>query len=258
MKERNKIANVFTSIASEWNSKGSLISSCIGHKNPFKTEYMNWIHDGMRILDVGCGAGKNLLRIDSEYKNCELCGIDISEKMIEVANNNSSKAQNSIHFIQTDFLDFISETQYDVIIFNYVLHHMKDPTSAIKKATDLLAPNGIIMLTLPGTEYLKETFAYCNEVQNDAIGRFSHSQVVDMFSSLDLVQLLYKKSVFLMQFESYNQYIQYLKSIGTYQKIVNYSTKSWSSEFNQLVMTSYLNAKYITGHYDMYIYCKSD
>ena len=67
MKERNKVANVFTDIAPEWNNKGNLIASCIGHKNPFKTEYKNWIRNGMRILDVGCGAGKNLLKIDSEY-----------------------------------------------------------------------------------------------------------------------------------------------------------------------------------------------
>ena len=67
MKERNKVANVFTSIAPEWNNKGNLISSCIGQKNPFKTEYKNWIRNGMRILDVGCGAGKNLFKIDSKY-----------------------------------------------------------------------------------------------------------------------------------------------------------------------------------------------
>lgn len=38
MKERNKVANVFTSIGPEWNNKGNLIASCIGQKNPFKIE----------------------------------------------------------------------------------------------------------------------------------------------------------------------------------------------------------------------------
>lgn len=41
MKERNRVANVFTNIAPEWNNKGNLIASCIGQKNPFKTEYKN-------------------------------------------------------------------------------------------------------------------------------------------------------------------------------------------------------------------------
>lgn len=61
-----------------------------------------------------------------------------------------------------------------------------------------------------------------------------------------------------MKFDSYKQYLQYLKSIGTYQKIVNYSTRDWEDEFNQLIMKAYLDADYITGHYDMYIYCKID
>lgn len=109
MKERNKVANVFTNIAPKWNNKGDLIASCIGHKNPFKTEYKNWIRNGMRILDVGCGAGKNLLKIDSEYEDCESHGIDISEKMIEIAKQNSSNAKNRIVFTNVDFMEFNPE-----------------------------------------------------------------------------------------------------------------------------------------------------
>lgn len=258
MKERNKVANVFTNIAPEWNNKGNLIASCIGQKNPFKTEYKNWIRNGMRILDVGCGSGKNLLKIDSEYEDCELYGIDISEKMVEIAKQNSANARNHIVFANIDFLEFNSEEKYDVIIFNYVLHHMEKTQLAIEKAYSLLKNNGLIMLTVPGTEYLKETFPYCHGVSDDSIGRFTREKVESMFETFEVVQLLYKKSMFLMRFDSYEQYMQYLKSIGTYQKIVNYSQKKWSMEFERLVMNSYLNAKYITGHYDMYVYFKKE
>ena len=258
MKERNKVANVFTDIAPKWNDKGNLIAGCIGQKNPFKTEYKNWIRSGMRILDVGCGAGKNLLKIDSEYEDCELHGIDISEKMVEIAKQNSANAKNRIVFANVDFLEFNSEEKYDVIIFNYVLHHMEKPQLAIEKAYSLLKNYGLIMLTLPGTEYLKETFPYCHDVIDDSIGRFSREKVENMFDAFKVVQLLYKKSIFLLRFDSYEQYMQYLKSIGTYQKIVNYSLKKWSTEFERLVMNSYLNAEYITGHYDMYVYFKKE
>jgi len=258
MKERNKVANVFTNIAPEWNNKGHLIASCIGQKNPFKTEYKNWIRNGMRILDVGCGAGKNLLKIDSEYEDCELYGIDISEKMVEIAKQNSANAMNRIVFSNIDFLKFNLEEKYDIIIFNYVLHHMEKPQLAVEKAYSLLKNNGLIMITVPGTEYLKETFPYCQGVDDDSIGRFPREKVENMFETFEVVQLLYKKSIFLMRFDSYEQYMQYLKSIGTYQKIVNYSQKKWSMEFERLVMNSYLNAKYITGHYDMYVYFKKE
>lgn len=135
---------------------------------------------------------------------------------------------------------------------------MEKPQLAIEKAYSLLKNNGLIMLTVPGTEYLKETFSYCQCVSNDSIGRFPREKVESMFEAFEVVQLLYKKSMFLMRFDSYEQYMQYLKSIGTYQKIVNYSQKKWSMEFERLVMNSYLNAKYITGHYDMYVYFKKE
>ena len=258
MKERNKVANVFTSIAPEWNSKGKLIARYIGQKNPFKNEYKNWLRNGMRILDVGCGAGKNILRIDAEYEDCELYGIDISSAMIEIAEQNSVNSKNHTSFINVDFLEFDSEMKYDVIIFNYVLHHMEKPQLAIEKAYSLLKNNGLIMITVPGTEYLRETFPYCQDIVVDSIGRFSREKVENMFTPFRVVQLLYKKSVFLMKFDSYEQYMQYLKSIGTYQKLVNYSLKKWSMEFERLVMNSFMNAKYITGHYDMYVYFKKE
>lgn len=36
MKERNKVANVFTDIAPKWNDKGNLIASCMGRKIPLR------------------------------------------------------------------------------------------------------------------------------------------------------------------------------------------------------------------------------
>ncbi|MEG1344953.1 MAG: hypothetical protein RSD14_05600 [Clostridia bacterium] len=45
MKERDKVANVFTSIAPEWNNKGGFISSYIGQKSPYKRLHLNVYKD---------------------------------------------------------------------------------------------------------------------------------------------------------------------------------------------------------------------
>ena len=255
MKEQERVAHVFTSIASEWDKKGNIVKSSIGQKNPYRTEYQNWIQNGMNILDVGCGAGKNLMRIDSQYNDCELIGIDISEKMIEIALQQSISGQNEVSFEKTDFMDYDTNLKFDVIIFNYVLHHVSNPKMVISKACKFLRKNGIIMVTVPGTDYLKETFPYFEKMPTDSVGRFSIRKIENIFSNTGLIQLLYKKSIFLMQFESYEQYVQYLKSIGTYQKIVGYYDKAWAMEYENIVLTSFLSSKYITGHYDLYVYC---
>ncbi len=68
-----------------------------------------------------------MLRIDSQYSNCELIGIDISDKMIEIASNHSTSGENQVKFEKSDIMDFDTESKYDVITFNYVLHHVSDP-----------------------------------------------------------------------------------------------------------------------------------
>lgn len=60
------------------------------------------------------------------------------------------------------------------------------------------------------------------------------------------------RNKFLMTFNSYELYIEYLKSIGTYQKINNYTNEEWNDEFNQKVMLKFNNSEYITGEYLTY------
>ena len=57
---------------------------------------------------------------------------------------------------------------------------------------------------------------------------------------------------FLMSFNSYEMYIEYLKSIGTYQKINNYLNEEWDSEFNKVVLERFNASEFITGEYLTY------
>ena len=57
---------------------------------------------------------------------------------------------------------------------------------------------------------------------------------------------------FLMTFNSYEMYIEYLKSIGTYQKINNYTNEKWEYDFNQQVLMRFNDSEFITGEYLTY------
>ena len=45
---------------------------------------------------------------------------------------------------------------------------------------------------------------------------------------------------------------EYLKSIGTYQKINNYQNTEWDSEFNKKVLERFNTSSLITGEYLTY------
>lgn len=257
MKRQEMVNTVFTNIANEWNNKGKYIQKCIGMKNAFKYEYRDWMKNGARVLDVGCGTGKNILRINSEYKDCNLIGIDGSSKMIEIANSNKKKSDNNVEFINQTFESFTINLKFDLIIFNYVLHHVKDISETIEKACDMLSENGVIIITIPGKEYLKETFCYSDKNREDLLGRISKEYIEEIFKGKNKIsQVSYSSSIFFMKFNSYEEYILYLKSIGSYQKIMNYTSKKWPRELEWLVFNSFNNSKYITGHYEKYVYKK--
>ena len=155
--------------------------------------------------------------------------------------------KNNTLFINADFMNYDFTRQFDLVIFSYVLHHIKDPSSALKRARGLLTSNGKILLSVPGKNYLSETF-----LPNDLKGRFSIEEMDEIVKSAGLYPLSACRNNFLMTFNSYEMFIEYLKSIGTYQKINNYTNDEWNSDFNQRVLTRFNNSKFITGEYLTY------
>ena len=57
---------------------------------------------------------------------------------------------------------------------------------------------------------------------------------------------------FLMTFNTYDMYLNYLKSIGTYQKVINYSSGDWSLDFNDIIKKRFNDSEFITGEYLAY------
>lgn len=105
-----------------------------------------------RVLDIGCGAGNNTLKL-LEYVSSFDCDLtDLSLPMLvkareRIASVNSGK----IKTIQGDFrvIDLPNQ-QYDVILAAAVLHHLRDDhdwESAFKKLYSLTAPGGSLWIT---------------------------------------------------------------------------------------------------------------
>lgn len=102
-----------------------------------------------KILDVGCGQGDFLyeMRLDG----WESWGIDISDKMIE-------HAQNKYHItvlkgpLESVTLDY---DYFDVITFWSSLEHMYDPMGCLKVAYKLLKKGGFIFIMVPNINSLE-------------------------------------------------------------------------------------------------------
>jgi len=102
---------------------------------------------GKKVLDLGCGTGRNSVKIAE--KGAEVIGIDLSKEMLEIAREKAEKFNLNIQFIEQDFSDKIKfkSEKFDVIICDLVFGHLKDTFPVIKEMKRVLKKRGIIVIT---------------------------------------------------------------------------------------------------------------
>ncbi len=113
-------------------------------------QYNKWLdllasklEKGASIIDLGCGNGRAVkYLIDKGFNGI---GVDVSEKMLELARNHIPKGK----FFNTDFneLDF-NEGSFDAVISFFALNHI--PKDEFKKvmlsSKNILKKNGLLLL----------------------------------------------------------------------------------------------------------------
>lgn len=94
---------------------------------------------GSRVLDIACGTGvmfPEMLKLNIQ----ELVGIDISNKMVEVAQKKFADKEN-VRVICKDLLEF-NEENFDVAIMYNAYPHFLNKEATIEQVAKLLGPKG--------------------------------------------------------------------------------------------------------------------
>ncbi|MBN2000411.1 class I SAM-dependent methyltransferase [candidate division KSB1 bacterium] len=104
-----------------------------------------------RVLDIGCGAGNNTLKLLQYVSPFDCTLVDLSRPMLEKAAQRISAVNSGdIHLIQSDFRTCDLPDEYDVIIAAAVLHHLRDDRdweSVFQKIYNVTAPGGSVWIT---------------------------------------------------------------------------------------------------------------
>tara|TARA_R110002073_G_scaffold220878_7_gene381058 strand:+ start:3908 stop:4669 length:762 start_codon:yes stop_codon:yes gene_type:complete len=106
-----------------------------------------------RVLDIGCGAGNNTIKLRQEYgRNFDIDLLDLSQPMLTRAEQRVRDAgAEEVRVWQADFRDAdLPEHSYDVILAAAVLHHLRDDAdwlAAFEKIYRLLTPGGSVWIT---------------------------------------------------------------------------------------------------------------
>ena len=92
---------------------------------PETEELVDWIKKSysknavLQIIEIGTGSGCIALALKKHFTNASIIAIDISEKALQVAQENASIQKLEIQFLQIDFLKgFESKKQFIIIVSN--------------------------------------------------------------------------------------------------------------------------------------------
>ena len=128
------------------------------------------------LLDIGCGYGTMGLAYGKAYPELSIEMIDVNERALVLAQENSKK--NGIHNVdihESNLYDSVKKSQYEIIISNPPIRAGKIVVHTIlEKAYDYLAENGQLVIVIQkkqgapsAQKKMEEVFGNCERIQWD-------------------------------------------------------------------------------------------
>lgn len=105
------------------------------------------ISKGMRVLDIGSGAGDvSLIAAELVGPEGEVVGVDMNPDILEIARTRGREAgHENVEFLAGDAQALDLGGQFDALVGRLVLMYIPDPAAVLKQLLTRLKPGGIVM-----------------------------------------------------------------------------------------------------------------
>ncbi|MGH2787130.1 MAG: class I SAM-dependent methyltransferase [Actinomycetota bacterium] len=106
------------------------------------------LHPDARVLDVGCGAGRHAVALAGA--GLSVTGVDVSERLLEVAAERAREAGVAVSFFQVDARQMPFDDEFDVVIsicqgaFGLM---GDDDALVLKRMAEAARPGSVVVLT---------------------------------------------------------------------------------------------------------------
>lgn len=104
---------------------------------------------GGSVIEIGCGTGRNLIKLARTYQNAVCYGLDVSEEMLATARRNVERAglSHRITLAQADATAFdpqalFGRSGFDRVVISYALSMIPPWQGVVAQALKTLSPNG--------------------------------------------------------------------------------------------------------------------
>ena len=131
---------------------------------------------GKRVLDLGCGYGWHCI-FAAEQGAKEVLGIDLSERMLQVARQKTVQPQ--VRYMREAIETFnCPPGSFDVVLSSLALHYVADVTPLLRRIADWLTPDGWFVCSV---EHPIFTAAGSQDWYYDEAGQILHFPVDHYF-----------------------------------------------------------------------------
>lgn len=153
-----------------------------------KHEIINMIsqkkEETIRILEIGCGCGATLSKIQYLWPNAKVYGIETKKELADISGNYLDVSQGNVEIMGFPY----EENYFDYIILSDVWNNLVDPIKMIEKVKPYLKEGAVILACIPNSLYISAMLP----ILKDGITYkkykpvYTLNSIVDMFQKCDL------------------------------------------------------------------------
>jgi cyclopropane fatty-acyl-phospholipid synthase-like methyltransferase len=157
------------------------------------------VKEGTKIADFGCGPGLYSNRLAK--RGAMVTGIDFSSNSLEYASDVAAKDSLKIDYVQTNYLEFETDSRFDLIIMimcDYCALSPEQRGTLLRKFSSLLNPDGSVLLdvySLGFFEQKEETALYERNLLNGFWSAQNYFGFLNSFKYQDEKVLLDKYTI---------------------------------------------------------------
>lgn len=106
---------------------------------------------GMKVLEVGCGAGDvTLLLAEMVCPGGTIVGIDSNQALLEIASERVQAAGlQNVSFMSGDILTITLDNDFDAVVGRLILVHVQDKVALLRRVSTHVRPGGLVVFQEP-------------------------------------------------------------------------------------------------------------
>ncbi|HET8729024.1 MAG TPA: class I SAM-dependent methyltransferase [Alphaproteobacteria bacterium] len=105
------------------------------------------LEDGIDVLDVGCGAGRAMVRLAGHFPNSRFLGLDLSEQAVGMGRRAAEEeGLSNVRFEACDLSTRSTFGAYDLVTAFDAVHDQKDPQGLLDAVARSLKPGGVFLM----------------------------------------------------------------------------------------------------------------